>query len=76
VLAGQAALDTTQAKVRATLEEIRWGPSTLRMVLEPFTPAQTRVFLSQALHGIPISEAEAWNWWEKTGGLAMYIEQV
>ena len=46
------------------------------MVLEAFTPAQTRAFLSQALHGIPISEEEAFNWWEKTGGLAMYIEQV
>ncbi len=59
------------------LEELYRSPATLRLVLQPFSPAQTHAFLSAALGGGgPVSAELAHSLWEKTGGLPLYIEQA
>lgn len=64
------------SKVTAAREAIRENPSTLRLLMQPFTPEQTQTFLSAALNGVHVSAEVAVNLCEKTGGLPLYMEQV
>ena len=64
------------SKVAAAREAIREVPSTLRLLMQPFTPEQTQAFLSAALDGIHVSAELAATLCEKTCGLPLYMEQV
>lgn len=72
----QVAKAAVHARVNTLCTDIRQNPFTLRLVMQPFTPEQTHVFLASALEGVHVSAEVARNLWEKTGGLPLYIEQV
>ena len=72
----QVAKAAVHDRVSALCTDIRQNPFTLRLVMQPFTPEQTHVFLASALEGVHVSAEVARNLWEKTGGLPLYIEQV
>ncbi|KAL4458480.1 hypothetical protein ABPG75_013345 [Micractinium tetrahymenae] len=62
--------------VRAAYRAVLDQPTTLHMILQPFTPEQSRQFVSAALGGADVAPDAAALLWERSNGLPSFLEQL